>query len=88
MVLFGRSLQIAVEARILATLLAVDECRHIPGLLIAQRCIAVRHIVLDEVGSLVDVMHAGAPVIGVLAPQRWEHGHIADKLALTVCSVA
>ena len=77
------------ETRVLRALVAVDERGHVPGVLRAERAAAPKwHVRLDEGGGLVDGMHAGAPVVGALAPQRGKHLCFAAALALAVGAMA
>ena len=66
---------VAGKARVLRALVAVDEHRDVPGLLLGERIAqAVGHVGADEGRRRRDRGHAGAPVVGVAAPTAAETG--------------
>ncbi|MCY1451146.1 hypothetical protein D9M71_680010 [compost metagenome] len=68
--------------------MTVDEGGDIPGLLIAQAArLAQRHVVFDKRRRSVDPVHAGAPVVRVLAPQWRHHVVLRDFLPLPLGTV-
>jgi hypothetical protein len=81
--------EVAGEARVLRALVAVHEGGDVPGLLVGERqVVAERHVGLDVGGGGVDAVHAGAPVVGLLAPERREDHLRAGVAALAILAVA
>src|SRR5690606_39008512 len=72
--LLPRVIKAAGEAWILRTFMGIHEHRHVPGLLVGETPAASEwHVRLDEASSVVQLVHARAPVVGLRAPQRREH---------------
>ncbi|MNT64863.1 hypothetical protein D3C72_2027990 [compost metagenome] len=75
-------------ARVLRAFMRIHEVGHVPGLLVAQHAgLAQRHVGLDEAGRVADLVHAGAPIERVRAPQGGKHPVLAVLLTLAFGAV-
>ena len=70
----GYPAELDFVARILRAFLGIDVHGHIPRVLQSQgAAAAVGHVGADEGRGVVELVHAGAPVVGIGPPQRRKH---------------